>query len=164
MLRSSRWPTPDALDDDLEDDADPLENPTRDLSRPVRKLAAAVLVRAVLDSKMLANPYFKEDATRFLYPSSECARADLRMIAELAGLSPAWLNECLVRTAKLTEAEASELREVRVSDTAGWLRAPFPRRSVTTLPPMPRGNTGPPKMQSPWQRGAPSQGSIGFPY
>jgi hypothetical protein len=50
-------PTPDAIDADLEDDnADPLENPTRDLSRPVRKLAAAVLVRAVLDSKMRANP------------------------------------------------------------------------------------------------------------
>jgi hypothetical protein len=93
-------PTPDCLDDDLEDDdADPLENPTRDLSRPVRKLAAAVLVRAVLDSKMRANPYFKEDATRFLYPSSECARGHLHLMAELAGLSPAWLEECLVRTA-----------------------------------------------------------------
>lgn len=44
-------PTPDALDDDLEeDDPDPLEN--RDLNRTVRKLAAAVLVRAVLDSKL----------------------------------------------------------------------------------------------------------------
>jgi hypothetical protein len=93
-------PTPDALDDDLEDDdRDPLADPTRDLSRPVRKLAAAVLVRAVLDSKMRANPYFKEDATRFLYPNSDCARAHLQLMAELAGLSPAWLSECLVRTA-----------------------------------------------------------------
>jgi hypothetical protein len=60
-------PTPDALDDDLEDDddRDPLADPTRDLSRPVRKLAAAVLVRAVLDSKLRADPYFKEDAVRF---------------------------------------------------------------------------------------------------
>jgi hypothetical protein len=93
-------PTHDAIDDDLEDDDhDPLAGPVRDLSRPVRKLAAAVLVRAVLDSKMRANPYFKEDATRFLYPGSEAARAHLQLMAELAGLSPAWLNECLVRTA-----------------------------------------------------------------
>ena len=93
-------PTPDAIDDDPEDDdADPLENPTRDLSRPVRKLAAAVLVRAVLDYQLRANPYFKEDATRFLYPSSECARAHLQLVGILAGLSPAWLEECLTRIA-----------------------------------------------------------------
>jgi hypothetical protein len=53
----------------------------------------------VLDSKLRANPYFKEDATRFLYPSSKCAKAHLQLMAEVAGLSPAWLNECLVRTA-----------------------------------------------------------------
>jgi hypothetical protein len=89
-------PKPNALDLE-DDDANPHENPTRD--RPVTKLAAAVLVRAVLDSKLRANPYFKEDATRFLYPSSECARAHLGLIAQLAGLSPAWLNECRGRTA-----------------------------------------------------------------
>jgi len=99
-------PTPDALDDLLEDDdADPLENPTRDLSRPVRKLAAAVLVRGVLDSKLRADPYFKEDATRFLYPRSECARAHLQLIAEslwcwktaaarLAGLRGSFARNC----------------------------------------------------------------------
>jgi hypothetical protein len=88
------------LYDDVEDDdPDPLKNPTRDLNRPIRKLAAAVLLRAVQDSKLGAAPYFKEDATRFLYPSSEPARAHLELVATLAGMSPAWLSECLVRTA-----------------------------------------------------------------
>jgi hypothetical protein len=79
----------------------PIHSPTRprDLSRPVRKLANAILVRAVMDSKLRSNPYFRGDATRFLYPRSECARGHLHLMAELAGLKPAWLEECLVRNA-----------------------------------------------------------------
>ena len=93
-------PQPEVLDDSLEDDdPDPLENPTRDeLSRPVRKLAAAVLLRAVLDSK-LRDRYAREDAAKFLFPRSEYARAHLHLMASLAGLSPAWLNKGLARTA-----------------------------------------------------------------
>jgi hypothetical protein len=91
-------PKADGFDDDLEDnDPDPLENPSRDLSRPVRKLAAAVLLRAVLDSKV-RDRYAREDAAKFLYPRSECARAHLHLFARLAGLSPDWLDKCLIRT------------------------------------------------------------------
>jgi hypothetical protein len=50
---------PDELDDLEDDDQDALEDPARDLSWPVRKLAAAVLVRAVLDSKLQAA-YFRD--------------------------------------------------------------------------------------------------------
>jgi hypothetical protein len=104
-------PTPDSLDDDLEDDdPDPLKNPIRDLNHPIRKLAAAVLLRAVQDSKLRAAPYFKEDATRFLYPSSDPARAHLELMATLAGMSPAWLNECLVRTANSPRPEIRRQR------------------------------------------------------
>jgi hypothetical protein len=80
-------------DDDLEDDSpDPTDIPTRDLNRQVRRLAAAVLVQAVLDSRLQADCH-RQDAAQFLYPQSEAAREHLRRMAELAGLSPAWLNE-----------------------------------------------------------------------
>ena len=91
-------PKPNALDDDLEDDdPDPLENANQnDLGRPVRKLAAAILLRAVLDSKLRFR-YYRDDATRFLYPRSEPAREHLELVARLAGMTPKWLNERLVR-------------------------------------------------------------------
>ena len=61
-------------DDDLEDDSsDPHDIPTADLSRPVRKLAAAVLLQAVLDCN-LQDPRQREDATEFLNPRSIPAR------------------------------------------------------------------------------------------
>jgi hypothetical protein len=86
-------------DDDLEDDSlDPPDIPTRDLNRQVRRLAEAVLVRAVLDSRLPAGCY-QDDAVQFLYPESDDARRHLLRIAELAGLSPAWLNECLASSA-----------------------------------------------------------------
>ena len=40
-------------DDDLEDDSiDPRDIPARDLNRQIRRLAAAVLVQAVLDPRL----------------------------------------------------------------------------------------------------------------
>jgi hypothetical protein len=85
--------------DDLEDyNLDPPDIPTRDLNRQVRRLAEAVLVRAVLDSGLPAGCY-QHDAVQFLYPESDDARRHLLRIAELAGLSPAWLNECLASSA-----------------------------------------------------------------
>jgi hypothetical protein len=86
-------------DDDLEDDGpDPTDIPTRDLNRQVRRLAEAVLLRAVLDSRLPAGCY-QHDAVQFLYPESEDARRHLLRIAELAGLPPAWLNERLASSA-----------------------------------------------------------------
>jgi hypothetical protein len=93
---SATIPGMNVLADDLEDDSlDPRDIPTRDLTRPVRRLAAAVLVQAVLDSRLQAECH-RQDAAQFLYPQSEAAREHLTRMAELAGLSPAWLNECLI--------------------------------------------------------------------
>jgi len=103
-------PKPDGPDED-DDDPDPLDNPTRDLGRPVRKLAAAVIVRALLDYRR-KNRYAREDAAKLLYPRSECTRAHLHLLAQLAGLSPAWLDERLVRTANLPLPIDSGLREM----------------------------------------------------
>jgi hypothetical protein len=45
-------------DDDLEDESPDLRDiPTRDLSRPIRRLAPAVLVQAVLDSRLPIDCY-----------------------------------------------------------------------------------------------------------
>jgi hypothetical protein len=86
-------------EEDLEDDSpDPTNIPTRDLNRQVRRLAEAVLLRAVLDSRLPAGCY-QHDAVQFLYPESEDARRHLLRIAELAGLPPAWLNERLASSA-----------------------------------------------------------------
>jgi hypothetical protein len=85
--------------DDLEDDSlDPPDIPTRDLNRQVRKLAAAVLVQAVIDSK-LQDLRQRQDAEEFLNPQSVLARYHFRRMAELANVSPAWLSECIARCA-----------------------------------------------------------------
>jgi hypothetical protein len=100
-------------EDDLDDDSpEPTNIPARDLNRQVRRLAAAVLVQAVLDSRLQADCH-RQDAAQFLYPQSDPAREHLRRMAELAGLSPAWLNECLIRCANLTPLQTSKCLKTR---------------------------------------------------
>jgi hypothetical protein len=83
--------------DNLEDDDIEASGlPARDLTRPIRKLAAAVLVQAVMDSK-LQDAREREDAVEFLNPKSIPARHHLRRMAELANVSLAWLSECVAR-------------------------------------------------------------------
>ena len=69
---------------ELEDGPDPGHSITRDPTWSVRKLAAAVLIQAVHESRQ-KNSYYRTHAVRFLYPESEPGRRHLHFMAELAG-------------------------------------------------------------------------------
>jgi hypothetical protein len=82
------------VDDDEEDAPEPLPI---DPLRGWRRLAQAVVLRAVIDSKQ-RNSRARKDAARFLYPKSDCVRLHFNRISQCAGLNQEWLRECLART------------------------------------------------------------------
>jgi hypothetical protein len=79
-------PQHEVTDADLQDDGiDDCYLPTRDLMRPARKLAAAVLLQAVIDSKQ-QDPLKRQDAEEFLNPRSIPARYHFLRMAEIANV------------------------------------------------------------------------------
>jgi len=82
--------------DDVCDEPEPPEPP--DLTRPVRKLAAAILLQAVLDSKR-DDERERRDAVEFLNPRTAYARYHLLRMAECANVELTWLLAQLRRTA-----------------------------------------------------------------
>jgi hypothetical protein len=77
---------PESEDEEIDAPA----NFPRDLSRPVRRLALAILIQALHD---LNIPKRAIGARIFLRPGSP----QLKMYAELAGVEPQWLHDRLAR-------------------------------------------------------------------
>ena len=78
------------VEDELEDEP---ETEPVDPFAGWRRLALAIVLRAVMDSK-LRDRYVPEDATRFLYGRND----HFHRLAECAQLDRDWLRECLART------------------------------------------------------------------
>jgi hypothetical protein len=88
-------------DDELEEDSpEPEPAPRPDPNAGVRRLAWAILLRAILDYKQ-RDKYQRQDAERFLRPSN----AHLMRLAECAGLNPERLREGMKRVATLPLSE-----------------------------------------------------------
>ena len=82
--------------DDVCDDPEPPEPP--DLNRAIRRLAAAILLQAVLDSKR-DDERERRDAVEFLNPRTAYARYHLLRMTECANVELTWLLAQLRRTA-----------------------------------------------------------------
>ncbi len=72
---------------------DPL--PPTDPERAIRRIAAAVLIRALLDAQM-RSAYVRTDARRFLEARDERSREILRLLVQLSGINRAWWRRRLV--------------------------------------------------------------------
>jgi hypothetical protein len=97
--------------DDEDDDLDPHDLPSRDLSRPIRRLATAVLEQAVLDSRLQVDCH-RHDTARFLYPQHDSSIPSQNPPENTCGAwlssqdpSPAWLGERLARCANSTASK-----------------------------------------------------------
>jgi hypothetical protein len=134
-------PQHEVTDADLQDDGiDDCYLLTCDLMRPARQLAAAVLLRAAIDSK-LQDPLQPKDAEEFLNPRSIPARYHFSLMAEIANGSPAWSSECIARCAN------SPLPEIR---QCGGYKAKIPGASL-----VPRYEGGAPRLCRPCHEATP---------
>ena len=86
-LLNSKW-----LDEDWEG---PDPSAPADPERAIRRIAAAVLIRALLDARM-RSPYVRTDARRFLEAQDESSREILRLLVQISGINRAWFRRRLV--------------------------------------------------------------------
>ena len=66
-----------------------------DPERALRRIAAAVLIRAILDAQM-RSPYVRADARRFLEARDERSREILWLLVQISGINRAWFRRRLV--------------------------------------------------------------------
>ena len=65
--------------------------PPPDPNYAVRRLAAAVLLRAVLDSRV-TDPHVRRDALLFLNPRDERFREHLQLTLQVSGVNQRWFR------------------------------------------------------------------------
>ena len=65
-----------------------------DPERAIRRIAAAVLVRALLDAQF-HDRYVRNDARRFLEAQDDHSREMLRLLLHSSGINRTWFHRCL---------------------------------------------------------------------
>jgi hypothetical protein len=85
-LLNSKW-----LDEEWEGPDPPAP---ADQGRAIRRIAAAVLVRAFLDAQF-RNRYVRNDARRFLEARDESTREMLRLLVHSSGINRTWFDRRL---------------------------------------------------------------------